>query len=98
MGYWFLFVAFGLTVMASLNAENAALSEELPESETTGACQKQSDSMPNKRNCRYGLCEQIKNGTDYTCHCDKVVLNLFLTWLKFSVLVEFKLIASIFIV
>ena len=48
----------------------------VPESETTGSCSKQSSSQVVKRNCRYGKCEQTKNGTDYVCHCDQVKLYL----------------------
>ena len=46
--------------------------EPQPESETVGACSKQSNAQIQKRNCRYGKCEQIKNGTDFSCHCDEV--------------------------
>lgn len=45
----------------------------MPESETTGSCSKQLSPQLTKRNCRYGKCEQIKNGTDYVCHCDMVI-------------------------
>jgi hypothetical protein len=40
--------------------------------ETTGSCSNQLDSELHRRNCRYGKCEQIKNGTDFVCHCDEV--------------------------
>ena len=45
-----------------------------PASETTGACSKQLRSQLNKRNCRYGKCEQTNEGKNYTCHCDEVSL------------------------
>ena len=44
----------------------------LPESETFGQCSRQLDVEIHKRNCRYGKCENVKNGTDYVCHCDLV--------------------------
>ena len=49
----------------------------MPESETTGSCSKQLSPQLTKRNCRYGKCEQIKNGTDYVCHCDMVIIARF---------------------
>ena len=39
------------------------------------------------RNCRYGKCENIKNGMDFICHCDLVKQNFiikvpFMFWLR----------------
>ncbi len=47
--------------------------DEVIQGETTGACADQLNVQLHKRNCRYGKCEQIKNGTDYVCHCDEVI-------------------------
>lgn len=46
--------------------------DQLPDSETFGQCSKQSEIELHKRNCRYGKCENVKNGTDFVCHCDPV--------------------------
>lgn len=54
--------------------------DHLPESETTGSCSKQSSTQVVKRNCRYGKCEQTKNGTDYVCHCDQVKIVIFISF------------------
>lgn len=43
------------------------------ESETTGSCSNQLSSELHKRNCRYGKCEQTKDGSDFTCHCDQFI-------------------------
>ncbi len=51
---------------------------DLIQSETTGSCADQLNSQLNKRNCRYGKCEQIKNGTDFVCHCDEVISKEFI--------------------
>lgn len=45
----------------------------IPEGETVGACADQLNSELHKRNCRYGRCEQIRNGTDFICHCNNVI-------------------------
>lgn len=62
-----------LILNSIVDAQNFTESLEfLPESETFGQCSRQLDPELHKRNCRYGKCENIKNGNDYVCHCDLV--------------------------
>ena len=51
-------------------------SESITQSETIGACSDQLNPQLHKRNCRYGKCEQINNGTDFVCHCEEVNLTI----------------------
>ncbi|RNA09760.1 desert hedgehog [Brachionus plicatilis] len=67
-----LLILFGksLTETVLISDENPSF---LIEGETTGSCARQLNSSPQERNCRYGRCEQIQNGSDFVCHCDNFI-------------------------
>ena len=60
-----------------------------PAGETSGICELQLETEPKKRNCRYGKCEQIKNGTDFACHCDDVSRFVFYFMMMLSAIFYF---------
>ena len=47
--------------------------DKIPDGDTHGACEKQSNKEMQKRVCRYGKCEVINDGNDFLCHCDSVL-------------------------